>query len=227
MSEGYRRDTRLAGSIPVMDEVATRSASRACLLVADSAVASGQVKRKPDQDAGLVADSKAGNLTAFEELVRRHERPLFGYLYRMCGNGNDAEELAQAAFVRAWKALAGFEGRSSFKTWLYRIATNLAINKRTRTRPTVELSELLTSPEQEQPEESFQRKRREEVVWAALDRLSPDQRSALVLSVYERMSYKEIAEAMGKSVRAVDSLLVRARVGVRKILGPARRKGVV
>ncbi len=159
--------------------------------------------------------------------MKLHERGLFAYMYRMCGNRDDAEELAQAAFVRAWGGISGFRGESSFKTWLFRIATNLAINKRTRTRPTVELSELLAAPESRQPEESFRRKRREELVQAALDRLPKDQRAALVLSVYEGMSYKEIARALGKTVRAVDSLLVRAKQNARRFLEPARKRNVL
>ncbi len=152
-----------------------------------------------DRDHELARKAQAGDLAAFEELVRCYQRPLFAYLYRMCRNSSEAEEMAQAAFVRAWKGLAGFRHQSSFKTWLYRIATNLCINRRTRTRPTYELPENLVAP----------------------------QRAALTLATYEDMSYKEIAAAIGKSERAVDSLLFRARRNIRKLLEPAHRKGVV
>jgi RNA polymerase sigma-70 factor (ECF subfamily) len=185
------------------------------------------LKRAPDPDAELVARSKKGDLGAFEELVKRHQRPLFSYVYRMLGNPDEAEELTQVALVRSWDKLKGFKGNSKFKTWLYRIATNLCINKVTRRKPTAELPETLVGPETHEPEAEYRRRQREQVVKAAIDCLPAEQRSALVLSVYENMRYSEIARAMGKSVRAVDSLLFRAKVNLRKNLAAARRKGIV
>jgi len=178
-----------------------------------------------DQD--LVRRAQAGDMAAFEELVRRHQRGLFSYLYRMCRNTSDAEEIAQAAMVKAWEKLAGFRGASSFKTWLYRIGTNLCFNLRTRRKPTEELSETMAAPDAARPEQAFQQKVREEVVQRALARIPADQRAALVLSVYQDMSYREIAETMGKTVRAVDSLLFRAKTNVRKALAEDRAKGVI
>lgn len=171
--------------------------------------------------------AQAGDLNAFEELVRRHQRGLFSYLYRMCRNPSDAEEMAQVAMVKAWEKLAGFRGASSFKTWLYRIGTNLCFNLRSRRKPTEELSETMTAPEWERPESAYKQKVREDKVRKALSCLSADQRAALVLSVYQDMSYKEIAETLGKSVRAVDSLLFRAKTNVRRALAEDRAKGII
>ena len=185
------------------------------------------MRRLPDPDADRAARARTGDTAAFEELVREHQRPLFGYIYRMCGNAADAEEVAQAAFVKAWQAIGGFRGESSFKTWLFRIATNLCINRRTRTRPTEELSEFLPAPEHQEPQETFRQRVREETVQTALAKLPPDQRSALVLSVYQGLSYKEIAASMGKSARAVDSLLFRAKTNLRRSLAAARARGVI
>jgi RNA polymerase sigma-70 factor (ECF subfamily) len=179
------------------------------------------------EDRELVRRAQAGEMAAFEELVRRHQHGLFSYLYRMCRNSSDAEELAQAAMIRAWEALAGFRGASSFKTWLYRIGTNLCFNLRTRRKPTEELAETLSAPDAERPEQAFQQKVREDAVQKALAGLPADQRAALVLSVYQDMSYKEIAEALGKTVRSVDSLLFRAKTNVRKALAVDRAKGVI
>jgi RNA polymerase sigma-70 factor (ECF subfamily) len=159
--------------------------------------------------------------------VRRHQRGLFSYLYRMCRNSSDAEEMAQAAMVKAWEKLGTFRGASSFKTWLYRIGTNLCFNLRTRRKPTEELNETMTAPDAERPEAAFRQKMREERVRASLAGLPEDQRAALVLSVYQEMSYKEIAETLGKSVRAVDSLLFRAKTNVRKALTDDRAKGII
>ena len=159
--------------------------------------------------------------------MRRHQRGLFGYLYRMCGNPADAEEMAQQAMVKAWKGLAGFRGASSFKTWLYRIATNLCINRATRRKPLVELPETLPAPASSEPPEVYARGQRITAVREALDQLPADQRAALVMVEFQEMSYRETAAALGRSVRAVDSLLFRGRTNLRKLLEPARQKGIV
>jgi RNA polymerase sigma-70 factor (ECF subfamily) len=174
-----------------------------------------------------VQKAQGGDMAAFEELVRRHQRGLFSYLYRMCRNTSDAEEMAQAAMIKAWEKLAGFRGASSFKTWLFRIGTNLCFNLRTRRKPTEELCETMAAPDSERPEAAFRQKVCEERVRAALECLPEDQRAALVLSVYQDMSYKEIAETLGKTVRAVDSLLFRAKANVRKALAEDRAKGII
>lgn len=178
-------------------------------------------------DERLVEQAKSGDLAAFEELVRRHQHRLYNFVFRMSGNSAVAEELTQAALVRAWKALAGFRGRSSFKTWLYRIATNLVMNYRTRTRPVEELTEAIPAPESVQPEAEYRRHQQEREVRAALAKLPSDQRLALVLSAYEGQSYRQIATVMGRSVRAVDSLLFRAKQNLRRLLQPARQRGIV
>ncbi len=185
-----------------------------------------QSAERPD-DRALVERAQAGDTTAFEELVRRHQQGLFSYIYRMTADRNTTEELCQQAMVRAWKSIAGFGGRSGFKTWLYRIAINLTINYRTRRKPTCELDEELPAGRETEPETAFRRREREAAVQAALGQLPPDQRTAMVLSLYEQMSYREIGAAMGRSARAVDSLLFRAKTNLRRLLEPARRKGVI
>ncbi len=159
--------------------------------------------------------------------MRRHSAGLFGFIYRMVGNRDDAEELVQAAWVKAWQGIKGFKGKSEFRTWLFRIGANLAINFRTRHRVYEELSEVLPAAADNEPVAVYQKRVREELVQKALQRLPAAQRTAIVLAVYEGMSYQEIAAVMGKSVRAVDSLLVRARWGLRQILAPAREKGII
>ncbi len=175
----------------------------------------------------LVLRAQNGDLDAFEKLVVKYYRPLFSYVYRMCTDYNETEEIVQSALVKAWQGIKGFQGRSSFKTWLFRIGTNLAINRATRRKPVCEIPETLPAPESAEPQEAYRSRQREALVRAALERLPADQRSALVLCVYEDMSYEEIARSLGKTVRAVDSLLFRARQNLRKILGPARDKGIL
>jgi len=178
-------------------------------------------------DRQLAELAQAGDVSAFDELVRRHHGPLYCYLYRMCRNGAEAEEMTQESFVKAWEGLKGFMGAASFRTWLFRIGTNLCINRLSRRRPVDPLSEDVPAARRDEPEETFRQRKLKECVRAALEQLPADQRSALVLSVYEEMSYDEIAEAMGRSLASVNSLLYRARMSLRQTLAGVRSRGLV
>lgn len=177
------------------------------------------------QDEPLVLKAQQGDLGAFEELIRHHQQPLFSFVFRMVNNPADAEELCQQTFIRAWQKLSSFKRKSSFKTWLYRIAINLTLNYKTRTRPAEPLDKLQLSDTASEPQQEYHQRLKARLVQEALLQLPPDQRTAIVLKVYENLSYREIARIMGKSVRAVDSLLVRARIRLKTLLQPAREKG--
>jgi RNA polymerase sigma-70 factor, ECF subfamily len=179
------------------------------------------------EDGQLVGQAQAGEMPAFEELVRRYHGPLYCYLYRTCRNGADAEEMTQESFVKAWEGLRGFRGASSFKTWLYRIATNLCINRLSRRKPLDPLSDDLPAAHRDEPEEALRQRVLSEHIGRALEVLPADQRSALVLSIYEELSHEEIAEAMGRSAASVNMLLYRARIGVRQELEAARGRGLI
>jgi RNA polymerase sigma-70 factor (ECF subfamily) len=180
-----------------------------------------------DDDRQLVEQAQAGDLPAFDELVRRHHGPLYCYLYRTCRNGAEAEEMTQESFVKAWEGIKGFRGAASFRTWLFRIATNLCINRLSRRKPVDPLSEDVPAARRDEPEETFRQRKLKECISAALELLPADQRSALVLSIYEELSYDEIAEAMGRSLASVNSLLYRARMSLRQTLAGARSRGLV
>lgn len=169
-------------------------------------------------DIRLVEQARQGELPAFEELVRRYQGPLYGYLCRMCRNPDTAEELVQIALTKAWTGLAGFRAESSFKTWLFRIATNCCLNELTRNRPLEPLTDREPSPERWEPVQAFRNRDDFERVNRALAELPTDQRSALLLSVYEDMPYAEIARVLGRSVNSVNALLYRARLTLRQAL---------
>jgi RNA polymerase sigma-70 factor (ECF subfamily) len=135
--------------------------------------------------------------------------------------------MTQESFVKAWEGLKGFRGAASFKTWLFRIATNLCINRLSRRKPVEPLSEDFPSARRDEPEQMYRQRQLRECVGAALELLPADQRSALVLSIYEEMSYDEIAEAMGRSLASVNMLLYRARMSVRQTLEGARSRGLI
>jgi RNA polymerase sigma-70 factor (ECF subfamily) len=169
-------------------------------------------------DARQVEQARQGELAAFEVLVRRYQGPLYGYLCRMCRNPDTAEELAQIALAKAWIGLAGFRGEASFKTWLFRIATNCCLNELTRNRPHEPLTDAEPSPVRWEPAQAFRNRDDLERVNRALAELPADQRSALLLSVYEDMSYAEIARVLNRSAVAVNALLYRARMTLRQAL---------
>lgn len=177
-----------------------------------------------DEDRLLVERARAGDLDAFESLVRRHQDRLYGYLYRVCRNAADAEEMTQEAFVKAWDGLSGFRGAASFKTWLFRIATNLCINRFSRRKPLEPLTEEISAGRRFEPEESFRQRVLGERIDRALAGLPGDQRSALVLSIYEELSHDEIAAVMGRSAASVNMLLYRARMSLRRSLGDLGRQ---
>jgi RNA polymerase sigma-70 factor (ECF subfamily) len=179
-----------------------------------------------DEDARLVERAQAGDLAAFESLVGQHQGRLYGYLYRVSRNAADAEEMTQETFVKAWDGLSGFRGDASFRTWLFRIATNLWINRFSRRKPLEPLTEDISAGSRFEPEQSFRQRKLGERINHALESLPGDQRSALVLSIYEELSHDDIARVMGRSNASVNMLLYRARMGLRESLGDLRDQGL-
>lgn len=172
-------------------------------------------------DEQLLLRAADGDDAAFTELVRRHHRAIVQFAYRFLGrrDRHTAEDLAQHVFLEAWRRAADFEPRAKVTTWLFRIATNACLNQRRYMRPraTVPL-------DAEQPDRSLDAQNRVELdeagerVRAAIVALPDNQRAAIVLRHYHGFSYAEIAEIIGASASAVDSLLQRARAALREQL---------
>lgn len=180
-------------------------------------------------DGNLVDKAKAGELKAFEALMNRYEKKVYGIAYRMTGNRQDAEEVLQETFLSVYKSLNRFKGKSSFSTWLYRIAVNAALMKLRKKRvQTVSLDEPLTSDDGNHlrrevvdwstPEELVERKRLMEVVHKAIDSLPDTYRVIVLLRDGEGLSNSEIARILKMSVPAVKSRLHRARMHLRSKL---------
>jgi RNA polymerase sigma-70 factor (ECF subfamily) len=138
----------------------------------------------------------------------------------MCGDVNLAEDAAQEAFIRAWQHLPNYRPRAPFRSWLYRIATNAALDALRRERETVDVDGLsLVSPD-EGPEAVVEEEERGEEVRRAVLALPPSSRAVLVLREYERLSYREIAETLGIPMGTVMSRLNYARKRLRESLSP-------
>lgn len=186
-------------------------------------------KALPVPDDELVRRVQAGNADAFEELVKRYERKVYNIAYRLMGNERDASEVLQDTFLRAYRFLPKFQFKSSFFTWLYRIATNVSLTK-LRKREKVQLVSIdepanaegdlpLEIPDYRyNPEKMMRQRQLREALQKAVDNLPPDYRSVVVLRDLEGLSNEEVSKVLNLTVAAVKSRLHRGRLEMRKVL---------
>lgn len=177
--------------------------------------------RSPSADAELVAAFKAGDVRAFDALFARYGQPVFGYIYRSVGDPALAEELTQDVFLKAFLQLRRTAADTTFKAWIYRIATTTCIDAhRAASRRPVPLYDeqalaLLADRDAGDPEQRAIQRERRRAVRRTLDALPAHYRQALILRQLQGLSYAEIGEALGISVEAVTSLIHRARQAFR------------
>ncbi len=189
-------------------------------------------------EAGLVAQAKAGDAQAFTELVNRYERKIYRLAKHITQNDEDAEDVLQETFLKAYEHLANFQGNSKFYTWIVRIAVNeslMKLRKRKGDR-TVPLDEPVDTGEEmvtreiavweDNPEQRYSREEMQQILDDAVDSLKPDFRTVFILRDIEELSTEETAETLGISIPAVKSRLLRARLALReKLTRQFRRKG--
>ena len=172
-------------------------------------------------DRTLVAAFRAGRREAFDVIVVRHRRNVYQICYRFVNNHEDASDLAQDVFVRAFKGLSRFKGDAALATWLYRVAVNACLNRVAVKKP--ETAELDPSAHIDtravNPLDDVLRAERAEAVRAAIAKLPPKQRATLMLRVYQECSHEEIATALGSTVGAVKANFFHALGNLRRILG--------
>jgi RNA polymerase sigma-70 factor (ECF subfamily) len=171
----------------------------------------------------LVRRAQTGSSAAFGELVARYESPLFNFLLRRMASAEDAEEIAQDAFVRAWQKLDTYDPRWSFSTWLFTLARRLAATRTRSTRPSPKGHDALDGLSvHADPGRALTETEERANLWSIADRvLESDQRSALWLRYAEDLSVAEIAEVLGRSSVSVRVLLFRARGKLAQFLAPS------
>jgi RNA polymerase sigma-70 factor (ECF subfamily) len=171
-------------------------------------------------DHALVRECLAGRRGAFDVLVERHRRHVYQLCYRFAGNHEDASDLAQDVFIRAYRALGGFKGQSAVGTWLYRITVNLCLNRLSAKSPTLEQLESREHVDHrsETADGRLLRAERAAEVRAAIARLPKKQRATLVLRVYHELPHDEIAEILGSSVGAVKANFFHALANLKRLL---------
>jgi RNA polymerase sigma-70 factor (ECF subfamily) len=189
-------------------------------------------------EADLVAKAKAGDADAFTDLVNQYERRVFRMAKQITQNDEDAEDVLQETFLKAYSHLDDFQGNSKFYTWLVRIAVNEALMKlrKRRSDKTVPLDEPIDTGEdvvarevavwEDNPEQRYSREEMANILDEAVQSLKPAYRTVFVLRDIEEMSIEETAEALDLSISAVKSRLLRARLQLReKLTRQFKRKG--
>ncbi|HLW80731.1 MAG TPA: sigma-70 family RNA polymerase sigma factor [Candidatus Acidoferrales bacterium] len=191
-----------------------------------------------DNEASLVAAAKAGDISAFEALVTRYERKIYRLAQHITQNNEDAEDVSQEAFLKAFEHLGDFQGNSRFYTWLVRIAVNQALMKlRKRRNKDVSLDEEIETEENfiprevedwgPSPEERYSQEELAQILSQVIGELDPPFRLVFQLRDIDELSTEETADALGISVPAVKSRLLRARLKLRDKLNRYFLRGMV
>lgn len=172
-------------------------------------------------DRVLVEAARAGDLDAFETLVRRYQAPVYRIALRMLASEADAQDVTQDTFVRAWQALERFRGDSAVGTWLYRIVTRRCLDLLSARRPAAALDERHPAVGGD-PATTVEQRQRLRAVTREIAALPPDQRAALVLREFEGLPYEQIAEVLDTTVPAIKGRIHRARLTILKQAAPWR-----
>ena len=168
-----------------------------------------------------VARAKQGDADAFALLVQTYETSVYRLALRMCGNAHDAEEVAQEAFMAAWKGLPSFRGESKFSSWLYQLTTNEAINflrKEKRHRAATPLEDEIEPATGDTAHQAAETKELHQALQQALEALTPEHRQIFLLRQMRQLSYEEIGRLLGLESGTVKSRLNRAKKQLRQNL---------
>jgi RNA polymerase sigma-70 factor (ECF subfamily) len=190
-----------------------------------------QLETSSLQDAALVAQALGGDRDAYGVLVQKHSRSLFALAYRVTGNQDDADEVVQEAFLRAYRSLARFEQRSNFGTWLYRITMNCALDLKQKRKPEAGALQVSEEPEPGEhevqlsssapsPDQMMFGSQVRARVAQAMKLLSKTERAAFVMRHLEGRSIDEIATVLGQKPNATKNSIFRAVQKMRQELGP-------
>jgi RNA polymerase sigma-70 factor, ECF subfamily len=173
-------------------------------------------------DSEVIRQIQSGDESAFDELMGRYKRPVVSFIFRMLGNADDADDVAQEVFVRVYQKLDTYRPETRFSTWLFAMARNAAIDRlRWRKRHPTESMEAESSlPAVTGTAEEVESREIGTLIAAAVAELPEDQRTALILAEYQGMSHAEIAAVMRCSEKSVESRVYRAKQTLRRGLRP-------
>jgi RNA polymerase sigma-70 factor (ECF subfamily) len=187
---------------------------------ADAASVTGDDLREAS-DTALVDAFRAGRREAFDIIVDRYRKPVYGLCYRFTGNHEDASDLAQDVFVRAFRGLHQFKGTAALGTWLHRVGVNTALNRNAVRRAATSSLEGADVPDVRvvDPTDTLDSRRRSAQVRHAILRLPPKQRATVILRIYHELPYDEIARTLGTTVGAAKANIFHALGSLKRLLG--------
>lgn len=177
----------------------------------------------------LIKEAKSGSVEAFEELIKQCQKKVFNIAYKMTGNYDDANELAQEAFIRAYKSINKFKGDSLFSTWIYRITTNVCLDelRKRKNQKVISLDEDIKYNDEEVkqqikdespgPEKILEKKEINGLIRECIESLPPDYKTVIILRDIEGFSYEEISKIVNCPEGTVKSRINRARKTLRDI----------
>lgn len=178
----------------------------------------------------LLANAKAGDVAAFEELVEGYQKKIFNLAYRIIGNYDDAGDMAQEALIRIYRSIANFKEQSSFSTWIYRITTNVCLDeiRKRKNKKVISLDEEIRMEDGEmkrqfmsddiQPDAAAEQKELRTMVNNAINSLPEDQRLVITLRDIQGLSYDEISTVLDCPAGTVKSRISRARQALKNVL---------
>jgi RNA polymerase sigma-70 factor (ECF subfamily) len=236
ITSASEKKSQLPGVEGVNTDVSTAALDRGMLMAGSTPPAPARFSpamagAESLSDADVMLRAKAGDQAAFDYLVQKYRRPMVSFMYRMAHNSAAAEDLAQEVFLRVFRSRESYEASAKFTTWLYRIATNLAVNHARDTRherPEVQVS--LDEPDEDtgttleiadrslNVEQSILVRERMMAIRRKVEALPEQQKLAVIMHKYQQMDYKQIAEVLKKSESATKSLLFRAYETLREQL---------
>ena len=169
----------------------------------------------------IIARARRGDADAFEQLVAAYRNQVFRLALRMCGNEADADEVAQEAFLSAWKGLPNFRGESRFSTWLYQLTTHAAIDlmrREKRQAAAEDIDEITAADDGPSPQQQVERTETQREIRSALMQLPEEYRQVLLLRFMQELSYEEIGQTLKLPAGTVKSRLNRAKAQLKDIL---------
>ncbi|MEA1965628.1 MAG: sigma-70 family RNA polymerase sigma factor [Candidatus Aerophobetes bacterium] len=193
-----------------------------------------------DPDAHLMLEFKNGDISSSEKLLQKYKERVINIIYQFIGDKNKAEDLAIEVFLRVYRAAKRYEAKAKFATWLYKITTNLCLNeiRKKRRLSTISLNKPVLTEEGEEEklidriagpfpssQEILEEKEKEALIRKTISSLPTKQRIAIILQIYEELSYKEISKILGCSIKSVERRLYRARTNLKEKLSSCLKAG--